>query len=128
MSRIVHVDDQKLKAAMRFYPSLIDLAGFFDCTPRFLQKYIRDNFDMTFLEFRDHYMGTTRMRLRQVAIEKALRGDNQMLKFVLTNVCGWNDKGEQDQSAQSGRDVTEVKAIDRKALIDIARDKSKGSS
>ena len=46
---------------------------------------------MTFVEFRSLYLSSTRIRLRQKAIQMALKGDRTMLIFSLKNLCDWKD-------------------------------------
>lgn len=47
---------------------------------------------MTFYEFREKYLGSTRIKLRQKAIQMGLSGDRTMLIFALKNLCAWKDK------------------------------------
>lgn len=76
---------------MKFKPTVADVAGFFNCSKRMVQKFIEDEYKMTFSEFRDIHMGSVRLKLVQIAISKALSGkDNEMLKYCLNNLAGWS--------------------------------------
>lgn len=88
------IDDAKLKAFLRIKPTLADTAAFFECSERSVERYIRDNYDVTFVEFRDQNMVHTRHALIRKAIELALKGNTAMLIFSLKNLCGWKDKNE----------------------------------
>jgi len=83
------INDDELRALMRMQPALSDVAAFYQCTIKTIERYIKDNFKMSFLEFRDANMVHTKMRLIRKAIQKAEDGDNIMLIFCLKNLCGW---------------------------------------
>lgn len=86
------IDDEKLKALMRLKPSMSDTAAFFDCSTKTIERYIKDNYEMGYLEFCERYMVHTRLSIIKKAIDKAEKGDNIMLIFCLKNLCGWKDK------------------------------------
>lgn len=92
-----NIEEAKLKALMRLKPTLEDTAAFFECSPRTIEQYIRDNFDLTFRDFRDQNMVHTRFALIRTAIQKAEKGDNTMLIFCLKNLCGWKDKYDEPE-------------------------------
>jgi len=79
---------------MRLKPSLDDVAAFFEVNPRTIERYIRDNFNLTFVEFRTQNMVHTRHALVRRALDQALSGNTAMLIFCLKNMCGWADKFE----------------------------------
>ncbi len=60
-----------------------------------LQRRIRQKFDMTYPEYKDYMMSSTKIKLVQTAIRKALEGNVVMMIFCLKNLCGWADKLEQ---------------------------------
>lgn len=86
------ITEERLKALMRLNPSMKDVAAFFECHTDTIARYIRDNFDMTFTEFREENMVHTRMDLVQTALREAKSGNTAMLVFCLKNLCGWADK------------------------------------
>lgn len=93
MSRApIDIDQTKIKALMRMRPTLADTAAYFECAERTIERYIRTNFDLSFVEFREQNMVHTRLSLVRKAIQKAEGGDNVMLIFCLKNLCGWVDK------------------------------------
>lgn len=81
---------------MRLKPTLEDTAAHFECSTKTIQRFIRDNFDLDFVQFRDQNMVHTRHGIIRKAIEKAMAGDNTMLIFCLKNLCGWKDRYEAD--------------------------------
>ena len=89
MPKEVKIDDTKLRAFLRLKPSLDDTAAFFDCNPKTIERYIKDNYNITFVEFRDQNMVHTRHRLVQKAIQEALKDkpNTIMLLFCLKNLC-----------------------------------------
>ncbi len=88
----VKIDDAKLKALCRLKPGVADAAAFFECTEKSIERYVREHYDQTFVEFREQHMVHTRLSIVRKAIDKAEKGDNVMLIFCLKNLCGWKDK------------------------------------
>lgn len=91
MGRPLAITDlDQLKALMRFKPTLADTAAFFKCGETTVEETIRKNFDTTFREFRDANMVSTRLELQRKALNLALKGNPDMLKYSLDRVCNWN--------------------------------------
>lgn len=88
------IDQEKLKALMRLLPTLADTAAFFECSERTIERHIRKEFDLSFVEFREQNMVHTRLNLRRRAIRKAEEGDNTMLIWCMKNIDNWTDKTE----------------------------------
>lgn len=88
------IDHEKLKKLMQFKPTLKDCAGFFDCSEDTISRHIEKIEGLSFYEFRDRYLGLTRIKLQQKAIQMALAGDRTMLIFSLKNLSGWKDSPE----------------------------------
>lgn len=93
----IEIDKVKLATLMRLKPSLEDTATFFDCTPRTIERFIKKNYGLSFVDFRHQKMATVRLSLMKKAIEKAEKGDNTMLIFCLKVLCGWNERENDDQ-------------------------------
>jgi hypothetical protein len=89
-----NIEEVKLKSLMRLKPTLADTAAFFETSERTIERFIRDTFDLSFVEFREQNMVHTRLSIIRTAINKAEKGDNVMLIFCLKNLCGWKDKTE----------------------------------
>lgn len=96
---IINIDLAQLEALMRMKPTLADTAAFFKCSERTIERYIRDNFDLTFVEFRHQNMVHTRLALIREALKQAQNGNTALLIFCLKNVCGWTDKLEVNNDA-----------------------------
>lgn len=88
----IKIDPEQLEALMRLKPTLEDTAAFFKCNARTIERFIRDNFDLTFVEFRQQNMVHTRLQLIREAIKQANSGNTAMLIFCLKNLCNWTDK------------------------------------
>lgn len=89
------IDIEQLAAFCRLKPTLEDTAAFFKCNPRSIERIIKNNTGLTFIEFRSQNMVHTRHGLIRKAIQKAMAGDNTMLIWTMKNLCGWTDKVEQ---------------------------------
>ena len=90
------IDAKQLKNLMRLRPTLADTAAFFETTERTIERIIRKEYDLTFVEFREQNMVHTRLGITRKAVEKALSGDNTMLIWVSKNMLGWSDKIESE--------------------------------
>lgn len=69
-----------------------------------IEKAIRKQFDQTFTEYRDKRMDTTRVKLQEKAIDRALSGSDTMLIFALKNICKWKDRHEDTLEELEGMD------------------------
>jgi len=86
------VELAELEELMRFAPTIHDTAHWFKCSTSCIDRVISKHFSLTFREFRDERMVRTRHSLKQKAVSEAMDGNTAMLKFCLTNLCGWSDK------------------------------------
>jgi hypothetical protein len=118
------IEIEKLKAFMRMKPTLEDTAAWFQVAPRTIERFIRDNFDLTFVEFRAQNMVHTRHALIRTALRKAIeKEDNTMLIFCLKNMCGWADKFEHvsDIKAKVSNKNPLAEIINDESLLEAAR-------
>lgn len=94
MSQQDRIDVDLLKKLMRMKPRLEDVAIILETSGRTIERFIREQFDQTFKEFRELHMVHTRNSLIQKAIDMALDDNAVMLIFCLKNLCAWqNDPG-----------------------------------
>ena len=88
------IDPEQLDLLLRLKPSLTDCAGFFNCSSKAVERFIRRNYDRTFAEHRELHLSHTRNKLVREAISRGMAGSDSMLIFALKNLCGWSDKHE----------------------------------
>lgn len=87
------IDLDELKNLMTFYPTLQEIASWFDCSPDTIERRVKGNWGVTFKEFRELNSGKTRLLLKRKAISKALEEDNEkMLIYCLRTLTDLNDK------------------------------------
>lgn len=97
------INEAQLKALMRLNPTLADTAAFFECSERTIERFIRDEFDLSFVEFRDQNMVHTRLELIRSALKKSERSDTMHI-FCLKNLCGWkNEPGQAPAQSLASR-------------------------
>jgi hypothetical protein len=100
------VDLNKLAALMRMKPSLEDTAAFFQVSSRTIERLIKSNFGVGFVEFRQQNMVVTRHAIIRKIIEKALRGDNTMLIWSSKNLCDWSDNNRSNEDDSPSKSIT----------------------
>ena len=86
------IDREELKNLMRFYPSLDEVAGWFDVSPDTIERLIKAEWIMSFAEFRSRFNAPTKIALKRIAIEKALSGNDKMLIHCLRSMTDLNDR------------------------------------
>lgn len=99
---------RELKEIMRLAPTLKDVSAFFDVSEDTIERTIRQNYDLTFAEFKDQNMVHTRFSLIRKAIQEATkdRPNTAMLIFALKNLCGWKDRFDEVKLPEEGDDNT----------------------
>jgi AraC-like DNA-binding protein len=84
----------QLAALMRFRPTREDAAAFFGVSIDTIERRIKSETGLTFLQFREQKMVHTRISLVRNALKRAETSD-AMLIFCLKNLCGWSDNATQ---------------------------------
>jgi len=86
------IDLHQMEKLMWCHPTLEMTALFFDCSDTLIHRIIKQNYGLTFEEFRDKNKTTVRNWLVQKAIQLALEKNNvQALSLALKNMAGWSD-------------------------------------
>lgn len=104
----IQIDKEQLERLMGFRPSLYDCAGFFKCGHRTVQRFIKDEYDMEFLEFRKTYGAGAKLSVIQKCYTKATSGDNEMIKFYLINVAGWTNGYSRDHRFDEDEAIDDI--------------------
>jgi hypothetical protein len=89
----IELDWVQAEALMRMNPTLADTAAFFKCGQTTIEERIREEYDLTFKEFRNQNMVHTRLNLVRKAMKMAEKNPTMMI-FCLKNLCKWVDKHE----------------------------------
>lgn len=104
----IELDLEQLNKFMRLMPNLKDTAHFFDVSEDTIHLRIKEEYGITFTEFRDKNAVHSRMGIKRKMIEKAMGGDNTMLIWLSKNMLDMSDKVDTRHSGQ----------IDQKTLIE----------
>lgn len=110
----------EMKALMRLKPSLEDTAAFFECSARTVEQAIRDEYDLTFREFRSQNFVHTRLQLQRDAITKS-KTDWNAHKFCLENLCGWGSNKTVQHEGNPDRPI-QVSSVDWKERANQIKD------
>lgn len=82
---------RQLKAICRVKPTLEDCAAILDISARSIERFIRKEYDQTFVEFREQNMAWTRHMIVREILEQCKKGNMTALIFASKNLCGWSD-------------------------------------
>lgn len=94
----IEIKLEQLESLMRMNPTLEDTANFFMCSPGTIEQRIRDEYDLTFREFREQRVVHTRLDLKRNAVKMAMSGNATMAIFCLKNMCDWSDNHKVEQT------------------------------
>jgi AraC-like DNA-binding protein len=103
----VELDMEQLAALMRFRPTREDAAAFFGVSADTVERRIKADTGLTFLQFREQKMVHTRISLVRNALKRAETSD-AMLIFCLKNLCGWSDNATQSAVVEIPRAMISV--------------------
>jgi hypothetical protein len=88
-----NIDSEELQRILTFYPSLDEVAAWFDCSPDTIERRVKDEWGVAFKELRERYTAKTRLLLKRKAIAKALEEDNdKMLIYCLRTMTDLDDR------------------------------------
>jgi hypothetical protein len=86
------IDLEKLKELMRYYPSLEEVCGIFDCSPDTISRLLSQEYGFTFREYRNKFSAPTKFALKKRAIEEAMSGNDKMLIHCLRTMSILDDR------------------------------------
>jgi len=110
-SKMTEKKIKELEKLCRLYPTLKDCAAYLEVNERTIERYIKKEYKTGFVDYRERFMVQTRLKLVQVAINKAQSGNVKMLIFCLKNLCGWAEKSEIGHSSDGSLAPTTVNII-----------------
>lgn len=105
------IDKEELEKLMRLYPSEQDCADWFNVSTKSIQRYVHDNYGMSFVQFRDKSFVRTRVAIKRAQIDKALKGDNTMLIW-----CGKQHLGQRDYQNLEHSGKIDTSSADKEEL------------
>lgn len=108
---------KEFNALLQADPSKRFCGEYLNCSEDKIERAIRKEFDMTFTEYKATKLEHTVHAIKQAAISKAMGGNGDMIKYVLSNIGNWTDKKEMAIEDISDRELVEaVRAIAEKQL------------
>ena len=91
---LIEIDMEQLKALMRFKPTREDAAAVMRCSEDTIERRIKEAYGQTYMEFQEQHKAPVKMKLRQLALDKALRGDDYWLTKCNEEFGWFNKKNE----------------------------------
>jgi hypothetical protein len=88
-----------LDAILQRGATLKDCASIMEISHDIIERRIFEKTGQKFGEYREDRLSKTKLKLIEVALSKAFKGENVMLIFCLKNLAGWSDNNERPQSA-----------------------------
>ena len=85
---------EQLKALMRFKPTREDAAAVMKCSEDTIERRIKEAFGQTYMEFQEQHKAPVKMKLRQLALDKALKGDDYWLTKCNEEFGWFSKKGD----------------------------------
>lgn len=79
-------------------------------------RMVKDRYGVTIMEYRKRHQGTLKARIMRKQIEKALKGDSPMLKWLGQNLLGQSDRIK-NETTQSGKLVINIGEIKNDPLV-----------
>ena len=110
---IKEIDWKLLDSVLQFGAKLMDCSDILEASDDTIQKRIREQFGITFSEYRERRMSKMRMRLLQKQYDVAMQGNVALLIWLGKQHLGQTDKQEINQK-------TEIKTVEQ-----FIREKSK---
>ncbi len=118
MAEKINLDMEQLGALCRLKPTLADCAAFFKCSEDTIERRLKEQFRITFAEFREQNMIHTRHDLIRLALAKAPQSDAMHI-FCLKNLCGWRDRQPEEVSQSTINNLSVSQLSDQRLDIEI---------
>jgi hypothetical protein len=102
----------ELDAMLQFDPSKRYCADYLRISEDTIERHIRAQFDMTFTEYKALKFDGTVWQIKRAVVTKAINGNIEAAKFVLSNKSDWQEKKEISVEDVTDRELLEaVKSI-----------------
>jgi len=98
----IEISPSEITKLMKFYPTIEELASWFNCSPDTIERRIKEFFNMTFKELRSKEFSSSTLLLKKIAFTKAIEDkDTKLLMYLLktsTNLDKINKENDLDFS------------------------------
>lgn len=102
----IEIEQSELIELMNFYPTLEETACWFNTSSDTIERRVKNNWNMTFAEFRKRFSGKTRLLIKRKAISMALEENNEkMLLYCLRTMTDLDDRQKNEELADSNKNV-----------------------
>ena len=109
MSKKVNLNYDQLDALLQFRVTKKFCADYMRVSEDCIDRRLKEDHNMTFLEYHRLKMQRTAVKLQQKAVEAALRGNSTIMIFCLKNLAGWADKVDTTNQDVTAKDVNALK-------------------
>ncbi len=115
---LIVINMEQLKALMRFKPTREDAAAVMKCSEDTIERRIRETFDQTYMEFQEQHKAPVKMKLRQMALDKALKGDDYWLTKCNEEFGWFTKKGDGGVQVNVQNNVSQNVSVEKVELED----------
>ncbi len=115
---LIVINMEQLKDLMRFKPTREDAAAVMTCSEDTIERRIRETFDQTYMEFQEQHKAPVKMKLRQMALDKALKGDDYWLTKCNEEFGWFTKKGDGGVQVNVQNNVSQNVSVEKVELED----------
>jgi len=106
------IDYVELEKLVEMQATEVEIASFFDVTDKTLNARIKEQYNMTFSEYKTLKGGKGKISLRQMMWQSAKKGNTNMQIFLSKNMLGMADKQEIKTDEKKSVEITFVEDAD----------------
>jgi len=105
-------DWKVLDAILQCGATKVMAGNIMDCSVDTIERCIDQEHNITFTQYRDRKLDSTKLKLIQTALARATSGKSDtMLIFTLKNLCGWKNEGPDEEMEKLKKDLSEMLTV-----------------
>ncbi len=109
----IEIDQPSFEKLCGLMATLVEIAGFFDCSVDTIERWCKATYEVTFAEVYRQKAGKGKISLRRKQYEIAMTGNVTMLIWLGKQYLGQSDKMEQKIDAEVASTIKKSDLLDR---------------